>query len=494
MCDNEHSVRWAVHMLDLLLFRDGGDTHAVRESQRRRGADVGLVNEVIALDSAWRQAGHNAAKARGTAKKLAAAAAAHRRGAVPPSDDAPSPEAVVAARTEADVLDAAEAAAQRELTARISQIGNLVHEHAPLAAAAASSVTAGTAITAALERLFAAGLAEQPPSGGWRPAGLGQRAHDAMLARALHLAAARRYRRHAYPLLPSAERLDKLAKLMRQRGEVVGPRASCEGLSREPLGLHACTTLQPAELPLGYALVQPAEEAAEEAAGTGEVHEAVWVHEICADDGSCWDGFDAMAALVGEVHRELLGDPLLGDPGGDAAAGLNLVWEEVPTSQLGHAEARALVLRARCRRAAGSEERHGGDDDNGGSVDGVQLSRVACLADFAARRLGVRCGSKAMGERGAHHVHTLRAQLCSPPSCLLALSSALAAAEGSASGVDGGAAPTGACGARQALLEAVERICHLAARACASARDRTRVEQRRAQTQTDTEIFAQTAK
>jgi hypothetical protein len=53
-------------MLDINLFRKekGGDPELVRESQRRRFADakpdeieknVGLVDEVIALDEAWRQ-------------------------------------------------------------------------------------------------------------------------------------------------------------------------------------------------------------------------------------------------------------------------------------------------------------------------------------------------------------------------------------------------------------------------------------------------------
>ena len=32
----------------------GGDPEAVRESQRRRFADVGLVDKVVALDAEWR--------------------------------------------------------------------------------------------------------------------------------------------------------------------------------------------------------------------------------------------------------------------------------------------------------------------------------------------------------------------------------------------------------------------------------------------------------
>ncbi|KAL3677180.1 hypothetical protein R1sor_027128 [Riccia sorocarpa] len=44
-------------MLDILLFREekGNDPERIRESQRRRYASVELVDEVIALDKAWRE-------------------------------------------------------------------------------------------------------------------------------------------------------------------------------------------------------------------------------------------------------------------------------------------------------------------------------------------------------------------------------------------------------------------------------------------------------
>ena len=45
------------NMLDICLLRtdQGGDPELVRESQRRRYADVGLVDKVIAYDEEWRQ-------------------------------------------------------------------------------------------------------------------------------------------------------------------------------------------------------------------------------------------------------------------------------------------------------------------------------------------------------------------------------------------------------------------------------------------------------
>ena len=44
-------------MLDITLFRadQGGDPDIVRESQRRRYADVTLVDQVIEIDTEWRK-------------------------------------------------------------------------------------------------------------------------------------------------------------------------------------------------------------------------------------------------------------------------------------------------------------------------------------------------------------------------------------------------------------------------------------------------------
>jgi seryl-tRNA synthetase len=44
-------------MLDINLFRveKGGNPEIIRESQRRRFANVDIVDEIIAIDKQWRQ-------------------------------------------------------------------------------------------------------------------------------------------------------------------------------------------------------------------------------------------------------------------------------------------------------------------------------------------------------------------------------------------------------------------------------------------------------
>lgn len=63
-------------MLDINLFRTekGGDPEIVRESQRRRFADVSLVDKVIALDAQWRDGQYAHSKASSIGSVLAARA------------------------------------------------------------------------------------------------------------------------------------------------------------------------------------------------------------------------------------------------------------------------------------------------------------------------------------------------------------------------------------------------------------------------------------
>ncbi|KAH0465081.1 hypothetical protein IEQ34_005184 [Dendrobium chrysotoxum] len=53
----EAQITWGGGMLDINLFREdkGNDPERIRESQRRRGASVEIIDEVIRLDKEWRQ-------------------------------------------------------------------------------------------------------------------------------------------------------------------------------------------------------------------------------------------------------------------------------------------------------------------------------------------------------------------------------------------------------------------------------------------------------
>jgi len=57
--------------MDINLFRvEKGNPDLVRESQRRRGAPVEVVDKVIALDAQWRQLSHELSQVNARIKSL----------------------------------------------------------------------------------------------------------------------------------------------------------------------------------------------------------------------------------------------------------------------------------------------------------------------------------------------------------------------------------------------------------------------------------------
>ena len=384
-------------MLDLIDFRveQGGDYEAVRESQRRRGAAVATADAVVAADASWRALERGLDVAR---KALARARQAHRP--QQPSDTAVPrpPSAREELRKLAAVVKEAEQAscsAQKVLQERLECVGNLVHEDAPLAPSRAPGCAPPPALR---RRLTAAGLAESLASaGGWRASGAGAVLQQAWLARTLALLAARDVRVLAEaPLQPPADRVAKLAKLRLGRGDAADAADAATVLAAEPVGaLHACSWLQPSELPLRYAHVRPRGTSAGAAADDGGSGPEVWVSIVCADDSSCWDELDDLVEFARALHAELLGLPL--------------ATAELSAPELAQAEARASVVLTA---------------PSGGGGSGVELARVACEYDYRSRWLGIRCGFPHLGEPGKRFVHTVTACICRPTACLLALAAA----------------------------------------------------------------------
>ena len=167
----------------------------------------------------------------------------------------------------------------------------------------------------------AAAAAQPPPPEPWRPSGRGLVLQHAWLAHALRLVASRGFAVLPAPVLApssqsaaaSSERHTKLSRLCKERGETSAPKVG----GADAIGaLHACSSLQPKELPLRYALVVPAAAAAaiaaeaeveaarkvvveggcQAAAWRQRLHRSgrrgyaaeVWLSVACADGGSCW--------------------------------------------------------------------------------------------------------------------------------------------------------------------------------------------------------------
>ncbi|KAL2514757.1 Serine--tRNA ligase [Forsythia ovata] len=118
-------------MLDINLVREekGGDPEKIRESQRRRFSDVGLIDEVIKLDKEWRQRQFELESLRKDFNKINKEVARLRisgedaSGMISATED----NRKLIAEKEAEVQEAKIA-----LDSRWGNVGNLVHDSVPV--------------------------------------------------------------------------------------------------------------------------------------------------------------------------------------------------------------------------------------------------------------------------------------------------------------------------------------------------------------------------
>lgn len=144
--------------LDIQLFRDETTANVIRESQRRRYAEPGAVDEVIELDKQWRRMQFLSEATKKFVNDCSKAVGAKKKAKEADGDDIPVPEDVMAqaqeGKLDADVLatlnvmqlkalskwcaervaqlakDAAEKEKQRDTL--MNSIGNIVHESVPV--------------------------------------------------------------------------------------------------------------------------------------------------------------------------------------------------------------------------------------------------------------------------------------------------------------------------------------------------------------------------
>jgi seryl-tRNA synthetase len=120
-------------VLDIQLFRasKGGDPELVRESQRRRGASVELVGEVIALDEQWSKTRHDLDMANGKVRALSKEIGLLYRAKKREEADAMKADVAVA-KQDVEHLKLECVRIESERQQKLSLIGNLVHCSVPV--------------------------------------------------------------------------------------------------------------------------------------------------------------------------------------------------------------------------------------------------------------------------------------------------------------------------------------------------------------------------
>lgn len=114
-------------MLDINLFREekGGEPERVRESQRRRHADVALVDRVVELDTLWRQSRFRLDECRQQLNALSKQVGQRKKAGEDASELIGEVGQIKARMAE---IEAVTARQERERDAVLRGIGNLVHE------------------------------------------------------------------------------------------------------------------------------------------------------------------------------------------------------------------------------------------------------------------------------------------------------------------------------------------------------------------------------
>eukprot|EP00267_Zea_mays_P049119 XP_020401754.1 serine--tRNA ligase [Zea mays] len=123
-------------MLDINLFRTdkGGNPDLIRESQRSQFASVELVDEVIALDKAWRERQFELDKIRqelnATSKKIGKLKAIRTSKQEEEAKKLMESTDEIKKRLAAKEVEVQEA--KSTLDAKVTTIGNIVHESVPV--------------------------------------------------------------------------------------------------------------------------------------------------------------------------------------------------------------------------------------------------------------------------------------------------------------------------------------------------------------------------
>ncbi|KAK4538184.1 hypothetical protein CDCA_CDCA16G4209 [Cyanidium caldarium] len=118
-------------MLDINLFRveKGGDPERVRESQRRRYAEVEVVGRVVRLDEQWRRTRFRVDALRKELNELSRRIGAGKKCG---EDVSMHKERVSVVKAELGGLERAASEEERERDALLRTVGNLVHESVPV--------------------------------------------------------------------------------------------------------------------------------------------------------------------------------------------------------------------------------------------------------------------------------------------------------------------------------------------------------------------------
>ena len=425
-------------MLDIRLFRaeQGGNPELVRESQRRRFADVKLVDRVIELDERWRQAQFRVDALRRelneSSKRVSGLIKSGADASELISSVANLKRCIPAAEREA-------AALEQERDASLREIGNLVHESVPVSVDEADNRVerlwgypeladerVKNAHRSHIELLLALGAADYERgarvagSRGYFLIGPGVRLNLALVQYALNFLRERGFREMQPPYFMTSDAMARCAQLsdfdeqlykvtVRSRGAAAGePESSGTGgtnataaaaeddkyyliaTSEQPIcAYHTDEWLDPSTLPLLYAgfstcFRKEAGAHGRDQLGIFRVHQFEKIEQFAVTsplDGASWEMLERLLGNAEEFYQSL---------------GIPYRIVSIVSGALNNAASKKYDLEGWYPASKAWRE----------------LVSCSNCTDYQSRRLLTRYGMKKGGDREKRFVHMLNSTLC----------------------------------------------------------------------------------
>lgn len=413
-------------MLDINLFRKdrGGNPELVRESQRRRFKDVGLVDQVLELDAEWRKVRYELDTISKTRNHLNSQLKEIKMKARNPEtaiDPDGSKEAEIKdkkaglAETEVHYKDRV-ADVEKERDAVLKRIGNLIHESVPVfddeehnriervwpeSGERPKAPGKGLTHVDLLHMIDGVEYARGVTTAGSRGyflKGPGVLLNMGLIQYALRFLSDRGYVALQPPYFMEKEQMAKCAQLDDFDEQLYKVSGDGEkyliATSEQPICVyHVDEWVDERNLPLKYAgfstnFRKEAGAHGRDQLGIFRVHQFDKIEQFCVtspDDNASYDMLELMMGNAEEFYKSI---------------GLTYQVVSIVSGAMNDAAAKKYDLEAWFPAAS---------DGNGEYRELVSASNCT---DFQSRKLETRCGIKKMGDVNKRYVHMLNSTLC----------------------------------------------------------------------------------
>ncbi|XP_066388560.1 serine--tRNA ligase-like isoform X1 [Miscanthus floridulus] len=396
-------------MLDINLFRTdkGGNPDLIRESQRSRFASVELVDEVIALDKAWRERQFELDKIRqelnATSKKIGKLKASKQEEEVKKLMESTDEIKKRLAAKEVEVQEA-----KSTLDAKVTTIGNIVHESVPVSDDEANNKIVRTFgekrveenlknhvdLCRMLDIVALEKGADVAGGRGFYLKGKGVLLNQALINFGLAFLEKRGFEPMHTPFFMRKETMAKCAQLAQFDEELYKVTGDGEdkyliATSEQPLcAYHLGDRIYPAELPIKYAgystcFRKEAGSHGRDTAGIFRVHQFEKIEQFCItspNDNDSWEMHEEMLKNSEDFYKEI---------------GLPYQVVSIVSGALNDAAAKKYDLEAWFPASKTFRE----------------LVSCSNCTDFQSRRLGIGYGQKKNDEQSKQFVHMLNSTL-----------------------------------------------------------------------------------